>query len=363
MAAIGQDIPYSGHKTIDGSIGARLSPRASGKASSKARVKEAEEKSHHWDREKASSLERAWNSKFAKQAGEQLAVSPSVPRSPRAVTCSTPKSSPLGFTSITHAPTLSLFAGARSFSPADEVFTDKRAKDFPVWSSYQNIRKYSPRGVSVPNTRPRLVTAELARGTTTGYLMPPSNGGLSLDRFLDNTPGVTQDRSLPIGLRALTPVSRDDATMPEHLWRLHRRRLRLAQDYPTSLTARAAYSDLAIASRTAPAVLRSEHAAAEARLDAQERDIHRVRECIKAERKFVDRERNLYGLSPRGDFRFLQERRRMLAADLHLTDQQLRDAVLLKTDPRWPGPSIWTERGKAVYDTITKDAILRGIPM
>merc|ERR550532_3498506 len=265
-------------KAIDGSIGARLSPRASGETSNKARMKEAAEKSHSWDKEKASSLERAWNSKFAKQGGEQLAVSSSVPRSPRAVTCS--MQSPLGYTSITHAPTLSLFAGVSSYAPPDEVFTDDyRAKDFPVWSSYQNIRKYSPRFKSVPTTRSRLVTAEYPRGTTTGhtgYVMPPSHGGKSLDRVLDKTPVVMQDRSVPIGLRPLSPVSHDDLTMPEHMWRLHQRRYRMAQDHPTSLTSRAAYSDLAIASRTAPAVLRAERAAVEARLDAQERDLQRT---------------------------------------------------------------------------------------
>merc|ERR1719410_1369420 len=122
----------------------------------------------------------------------------------------------------------------------------------------------------------------------------------------------------------------------------------MAQDYPTSLTARAAYPELAIASRTAPALLRAERAAAEARLDAHQRDLQRTRDYLQAERDLIDRERYLYGLSPRGDFRFLQERRRMLAADLHLTDQQLRDALVLKTDPRWPVSNIWTERGKAV---------------
>jgi len=257
------------------------------------------------------------------------------------VTCSTIHSAPVGFS----------FAGTSSYAPADEGYSDYfRAKDFPVWSSHQHFRKYSPRTTrSVSTPRTRLVTSDQPIGVTTGYLMPPSHGGKSLDRVFDKSP-VALDRSLPLGVSSFTPTSRDDLTMPEHLRRLHQHRLRMAQDYPTTLTARAAYSDLAIASRTAPAVLRAERAAAEARLDAHDRDFQGTRDYIRAERNYLDRESYLSGLSPRGDFRFLNERRRMLAADLHLTDQQLRDALLLKTDPRWPGPNIWTQRGKAVYD-------------
>merc|ERR1719189_3052525 len=129
---------------MDGSLGARLSPRGTGKTSSIARAREKAEKSHAWDKEKSLSLERAWNSKFsfAQRLGERTALSSSLPRSARKVTCSPPRSWPLGTTSLAHARTHSLTAGASSFVPANEVSTDQRAADFPIWSSYNSRKHY-----------------------------------------------------------------------------------------------------------------------------------------------------------------------------------------------------------------------------
>lgn len=329
-------------------------------ARSNSRAKQAEgaEKLDSWGMVKASNLERAWNSKFAKEGGERLAVSPRVSSSPRAVAYSTPISSPQEFT---RSPTL-----LGSAAPVNEAFFDQRARNFPVWSSYQNVQnqnvqRYSPRGVSVPTTRSHLATLEQPRGATTGYVIPPSKGGKSsnrftdytprevrtgyiippskggknLNRFFDNTPEVVHGRSLPTGLHTLSSFY-------------------LTHDYPKFLTARVTYSDPASPPRTAPGSLRAKLASTEERVDAQESDLQR------AERQW-EQERILYGLSPRGDFRSFEARRRMLATDLHLTNEQRRSALLLRTDPHWPGPNIWTERGKEVYDTTTSDVNIRGI--
>jgi len=293
MTAIGQDWSYQG-RAIDGSIGARLIPRASGRASITARAKENAEKSHAWDKEKSLSLERAWNSKFAKRDGDMLGSS-SLPRTARRVTCSAPRSGPLAF-------------GVSSLVPASEVCTDRMtAPDFPVWSSHQNYRNYySPRGLSVPTTRPRFGVAEQPttfwqKGAMTGYVMPASTGGKSLYRFMDSsTPGATPDRSLPVGLSALTPGSiNTHTTRPEHFSMLLQRQ-RLAQDYPSSLH-----------------LPKAGLSAADTQLDVQDRGLQRAQDNVKAERKFLDGER-------------------------------LNDGV----------PNIWTERGKAVHDEAATDATI-----
>jgi len=191
---------------------------------------------------------------------------------------------------VNRAPTLSLFAGVRSFAPDCEALTDQKKADFPVWSSYNGWRiNSSPRGMSVPTTRPRFTTAtaEQPRDATIGYVVPPSNGGRSLDRFLHSTPRDTRDRSLPVGLRGLTQ-SRNCPTMPENLWRLHQHQIHMSHDYPTSLTARAAHSDLAIASL---AMARTARATAH---ETQQCDFERSRDNLRAERQFLARQHSLY---------------------------------------------------------------------
>jgi len=361
MNVIDQNWSYSG-KTIDGCIGARLSPRASGQGRGNVRVKEVAENSRFWDREQDLSLERAWNSKFAKQSSEQLAASPSMPRSPRTVTGSTQNSRPVGFISTTHAPALSLSAGVSSFVPGNNAFADPRATDFPVWSSYQIWRKYSSsRGMSMPIARPRFGTAEHPRDTTTGYVMPPTNGGKSLDRFIDRTPGVVQDRSLPIGLRAWTPLSHNDPTMFELLRRRHQRETRMAQAYPTSNTAWAAHSD-PVASRGASSAVFKDFAqsglaaVADARLDAQEGDLQQAYNNLQAdlaksglaavEVARLDAEE---GDLQRARVDHLQAVREFL----HHGPQILTERGKAVHDASGD-PNIWTERGKEVYDAMTQ---------
>lgn len=348
MNTIDQNWSYSG-ETIDGCIGARLSPWASGQGRGNVRVKKVAEKSHFWDSEQDLSLERAWNSKFAKQSGEQLAASPTMPRSPRTVTGSTQNSRPGGFISTTHAPTFSLSAGVSSFVPGNNVFTDQRATDFPVWSSYQNCKKYSSsRGMSMPNARPRFGTTEQPRDTTTGYVMPRTNGGKSLDRFIDGTPGVVQDRSLLIGLRAWTPLSHNDPTMFELLRRRHQRETRIAQAYPTSNTARVASSD-PVASRAASAVFRDFgqsglSALADVSLDAKEGDLRRVYDNFQAD------------LAQSGRAAVAVARLDAQERDL----QRARNEILAVSTVLVHGPNILTERGKVVHND-DRDAIIRNM--
>jgi len=194
----------------------------------------------------------------------------------------------------------------------------------------------------MPIARPRFGTAEHPRDTTTGYVMPPTNGGKSLDRFIDRTPGVVQDRSLPIGLRAWTPLSHNDPTMFELLRRRHQRETRIAQAYPTSNTARAASSD-PVASRAASAVFRDFgqsglSALADVSLDAKEGDLRRVYDNFQAD------------LAQSGRAAVAVARLDAQERDL----QRARNEILAVSTVLVHGPNILTERGKAVYDATTR---------